>query len=74
MRITRVIGVLLVTITPLLGAFYVAWSIGLLGWLDPELSVRVVVYVIVAAALIVGWLIGYVMLTAPAPVINSPRR
>lgn len=66
MRISRILGGLIIVLSIAFGAFYVLWFFGFMP-IDPELAVKIPVLLIVLGACFVAGFIGYVMITAPTP-------
>ncbi|MEM2818938.1 MAG: hypothetical protein QXK19_04330 [Nitrososphaerota archaeon] len=72
MRVGKLVGVTVMSLSMVFGVFYVLWFFGLLP-IDPELAVKIPVLMIVLGACFVAAWIGYIMVTSPGP-ISYPAR
>lgn len=71
-RISRVLGILMMVGSALLLIVYSLWIFGLINGLDPNLAVKIAVYVIVIAILAIIGILGFIMATYTYPVVIRP--
>lgn len=64
MRLTAIIGTLIILASTGFAVFYLIWFLGFLP-LDPELAVKIPILIIVLALCFIAAWVGYVMATAP---------
>ncbi len=72
MRISVVVGTLISAISIGFAAFYVMWFFGFLP-IDPDLAVKIPVFLIVLALCFIAAWLGYVMATAPSRPKPEPQ-
>ncbi|MEM3015684.1 MAG: hypothetical protein QXS08_06800 [Nitrososphaerota archaeon] len=67
MRPSRLIGYLMIILSPLGFAFYTLWFFNLLPGLDPDLVVKSTIYLLALFFFGVVGVLGYLVITAPRP-------
>lgn len=64
---SKLVGYLMVILSPVGFTFYTLWFFGLLQGLDPDLVLRATVYLLAVSFFIVVGVLGYLVVTAPRP-------
>ncbi|GBC71053.1 hypothetical protein HRbin02_00831 [Candidatus Calditenuaceae archaeon HR02] len=64
---SKLLGYLMVTLSPIGFTFYTLWFFGLLQGLDSDLVLRATVYLLAVSFFFVVGVLGYLVVTAPRP-------
>ncbi|MEM1518087.1 MAG: hypothetical protein QXI27_03925 [Nitrososphaerota archaeon] len=67
--ISKVLGILMMFGSTLILIIFSLWVFGYINGLDPNLAIKIAVYVLVIAILAIIGILGYIMATYPHPVI-----
>ncbi len=68
---SKLLGYLMVVLSPIGLTFYTLWFFGLLRGLDPDLVLRATVYLLAVSFFLVVGVLGYLVVTAPRPRVST---
>lgn len=71
-RISKLIGIFMMLGSALLFIIYTLWMLGFISGLDPNLAIKISVYIIVIAILAIIGILGYIMATYTHPAVIRP--